>query len=86
MPTECSTTRFYKVARGCFAQFLFKRAHIEFQVGNVGTNRVFQGTKCEEGNDFHWLGERRGGGCGPLSLSPSKGHRLEYCGVFERNI
>ena len=36
--------------------------------------------KCEEQNDFHWLGERRGGECGPLCLrvtsNPASGGRL----------
>ena len=36
--------------------------------------------KCEEENDFHWLGETRGGECGPLSLRltshPASGSRF----------
>ena len=46
----------------------------------IGYSKDGSKRKCEEQNDFHWLGEGRGGGCGPLSLRltshPASGSRF----------
>ena len=48
----------------------------------IGYSKNGSNRKCEEQNDFHWLGERRGRECGPPSLRlaphPASGSRFVH--------